>query len=411
VSLGALRRAAIHASLRLFTAGVVVFLVVMRRLRPTARCRHPGPGCRVLLTGTFHSSNWIHAHLAPLAAAKACAAVTVVSLTPVPALPKVELRRPPDWLIRACGRVPSRLVTFCWVALRERPCFVGGFHLLVNGLVAALVACLVGARSVYFCVGGPAEVEGGGIGSENRLFGTMGAPDAVVERRLVTAVGAFDAIVTMGTSAARFFRERGVDVPIHVVAGGIDEKRFATGNSAPTVDLIMVGRLAPIKRVDLFLAAMACALRSLPGLTAVVVGEGALRPDLEKQSRALGLEGRVRFVGHQVDVGPWLARVRALVLSSDSEGLPLSVMEAMTAGLPVVVSRVGDLPDLVEDGVSGFLVEGRTPEAFSEKIVAVLRDDILRARLGEAARRAARRYTIDAAARKWEAILAGEAPR
>jgi L-malate glycosyltransferase len=409
--LGSLRRGATHASLQLLTAAVLVSLALTRRLVRRARCRHSGPGCRVLLTGTFHSTNWIAAHLAPLAAAKACAAVTVVSLKAVPVLPKVDVRRPPGWLVHSCGEVPSRLMTFCWVALRERPCFVGGFHLLVNGLVAALVGRLAGARSIYFCVGGPAEVLGGGVGAENRLFEKMETPDAVVERRLVGAVGAFDVVVTMGTSAARFFRERGVRAPIHVVAGGIDARRFGTCSNAPVEDLVVVGRLAPIKRIDLFLAAMATALRSLPGLSAVVVGDGVLRPDLEKRAQELGLEGRIRFVGHQVDVGPWLARVRTLVLSSDSEGLPLSVMEAMIAGVPVVASKVGDLPDLVEDGVNGFLVEERTPEAFSKKIVEILSDDGLRARFSEAARRAAQRYTIDAAARKWEVILAGGARR
>jgi glycosyltransferase involved in cell wall biosynthesis len=239
----------------------------------------------------------------------------------------------------------------------------------------------------------------------------METPDAVVERRLVTAIDAFDLVVTMGTGAARFFRERGVRPPVHVVAGGIDRRRFAIHRTAPTEDLVMVGRLAPIKRVDLFLAAMACALTQLPALTAVIVGDGAERPDLEMRARELGLEGRVRFVGHQVDVAPWLARARALVLSSDSEGLPLSVVEAMSAGLPVVVSHVGDLPDLVEDGVNGFLVRERTPEAFSERIVELLRDDALCARFSEAALRAAQRYTIEAAARKWEAILAREPPR
>jgi len=99
------------------------------------------------------------------------------------------------------------------------------------------------------------------------------------------------------------------------------------------------------------------------------------------------------------------------VLSSDSEGLPLSVIEAMTAGLPVIVSHVGDLPDLIEDGVNGFLVKERTAQAFSEKIVALLRDDALRTRFSEAARRAARQYSIEASARKWDAILAVEHPQ
>ena len=181
----------------------------------------------MVLTGTFYSTNWIEAHLAPLAAAKACAGVTIVSLKGVPALTKVEVRRPPAWLVRSFGEVPSRLLTFWWVALRTRPCYVGGFHLLMNGLAAALVGRLVGARSIYLCVGGPAEVLGGGVRAENRLFGRMETPDAVVERRLVTAIDAFDLVVTMGTSAARFFRERGVRAPIHVVAGGIDQRRFA----------------------------------------------------------------------------------------------------------------------------------------------------------------------------------------
>lgn len=411
LSPGWLRRGVMHASLRLLTGTTLVSLALARRLARNTRCRHSGPGCRVLLTGTFESTNWIEAHLAPLTAAKACGSVTVVSLRAVPELPKVDVQRPPAWLVRSLGEVPSRLVTFWWLALRMRPCYVGGFHLLINGLVAALVGHLVGARSIYFCVGGPAEVLGGGVQAENRLFGRMETPDAVVERRLVTAIDAFDLVVTMGTSAARFFRERGVRVPIHVVAGGIDGRRFAVEAIAPTDDLVMVGRLAPVKRVDLFLAAMASALQQLPGLTAVVVGDGAERPDLEMRARELGLEGRVRFVGHQVDVAPWLARARALVLSSDSEGLPLSVIEAMTAGLPVVVSHVGDLPDLIDDGVNGFLVKERTAQAFSEKIVTLLGDEALRTRFSEAARRAARNYSIEASARKWDAILAGEHPQ
>jgi L-malate glycosyltransferase len=359
-----------------------------------------------VLTGTFYSTNWIEAHLAPLAAARACSGVIVVSARAIPALPGVEVRRPPSWLSALVGEVPSRLLTFGWTALRTRPCFVGGFHLLLNGLAAALVGCLAGSRPIYFCVGGPAEVLGGGIHAENRLFGRMETPDPVVERLLLSAVGEFDLVVTMGTGAARFFVERGVRAPIRVVAGGIDERRFRGGVAEPTEDLLFVGRLAPIKRVDLFLEAVAEAARRLPRLSAVVVGDGAERAGLEALARRLGLEERVRFAGHQLDVAPWLARARALVLTSDSEGLPLSVMEAMTAGLPVIASHVGDLPDLVEDGVNGFLVRERTPEAFADRIVQLLASDALRARFSREASRAAQRYEIGVATDLWESILA-----
>jgi len=406
-----IRRAAAHAVLRSFTLGVLASLRLARRLGRPPRCRHPAPGCRVLLTGTFYSENWIAAHLAPLAAARGCAGVTVVSVRPVPALPGVEVRRPAPWVSALLGEVPSRLLTFGWVALRTRPCFVGGFHLLLNGLAAALVARLAGARAIYFCVGGPAEVLDGGIHAENRLYGLMETPDPLVERLLLAAVSEVDLVVTMGSGAARFFAERGVRAPVRVIAGGIDARRFPAGTTPPTEDLVFVGRLSPVKRVDLFLEAVAKAAARLPRLSAVVVGDGAERALLETLARRLGLEHTVRFAGVQVDVGPWLARARALVLTSDSEGLPLSVMEAMTAGLPVIASHVGDLPDLVEDGVNGFLVRERTAEAFAEKIVAVLSSEPLRARLSREAARAARRYTLAAAADQWEAILGAASPQ
>jgi glycosyltransferase involved in cell wall biosynthesis len=407
---GALRRTAAHGVLRLFTLGVLASLRLGRHLGRRPRCRHSAPGCRVLLTGTFYSRNWIAAHLAPLAASSGCAGVTVVSVRPVPELPGVEVRRPSPWVSALLGEVPSRLLTFGWVALRTRPCFVGGFHLLVNGLAAALVARLAGARAVYFCVGGPAEVLDGGIHAENRIYGLMETPDPIVERLLVAAVSEVDLVVTMGSGAARFLAERGVRTPVRVIAGGIDARRFPAGTAPPTEDLVFVGRLSPIKRVDLFLQAVAMAAARLPRLSAVVVGDGAERARLEALRESLGLEHTVRFVGVQVDVGPWLARARALVLTSDSEGLPLSVMEAMTAGLPVIASHVGDLPDLVEDGVNGFLVRERTAEAFADRIVALLRSEPLRARLSREASRAARRYTLEAATEVWESIL-GTVPR
>jgi hypothetical protein len=122
----------------------------------------PG-GADILLTGTFHSHNWIGAHLRPLASSPACRRIRLVALSEAPPLDRLEVIHPPAWLRRLVGAVPSRLLTFVAEALRERPDWVGGFHLLINGLVAGALARVVGARSLYICVGGPAEVEDGGL--------------------------------------------------------------------------------------------------------------------------------------------------------------------------------------------------------------------------------------------------------
>jgi glycosyltransferase involved in cell wall biosynthesis len=396
----------IHQAIRLLLAAHALALRAARFLGPGPR--PVTDGLEILLTGTFYSGNWIASHVRPLAGASRCASVRVVSTFPVPPLDKVVAIYPPRWLARALGGVPARLATFLWTALRTRPHVVGGFHLLVNALVAEVVAPLVGARSLYFCVGGTEEVADGGIRGENRLFSKMQTPDAVVERRLERAVSAFDLVITMGQGAARHFRQRGAR-GVHVVPGGIDARRFRPAEAPPARDLILVGRLAPIKRIDIFLRAVARVAQARPSVTAAVVGDGALRPALEALAREIGVGERVAFLGHRRDVEQALRESRLFVLTSDSEGLALSAMEAMMCGLPAIVPEVGDLPDLVQDGVNGYLVRERAPEAFAARILELLCDPGRLARFAAAARRSAARYETEATARLWDAVLAQDA--
>jgi len=144
----------------------------------------------------------------------------------------------------------------------------------------------------------------------------------------------------------------------------------------------------------------------LPNVKATIVGDGELCNNLERMARELGIEDNVVFAGCQQDVASWLRRAKVFVLTSDSEGLSLSMMEAMMSGLPAVVSDVGDLGDLVESGVNGYLVPRRSPELFAERLVELLSDDKKLAAFSQAARRSALRYETQATIRRWDAILA-----
>jgi len=395
----AFMRVAIRTGMRLY----FVALAVARVIHLPGR-RHEGP-VDVLVTGTFHSDNWVRAHLLPLAASANCRSVRVVSINSIPAIDKVTAVYPPSWLRRLIGDVPARLAVFCWMSLRHRPHWVGGFHMLLNGLVACLMGRLGGGRTMYFCVGGPMELIGGGALSENRLFAKMGRADDVVERQLVKAVGRFDLVITMGTRAVEYFKQRGISANYHVVSGGIDAA-FDRSAAAPTRDLVLVGRLVEVKRIDLFLRAIAEASRTLPNLTATIVGDGPLRAEMEQLARTLGIADRVQFAGQQNDVPKWLRQGRLFVLTSDSEGLALSLMEAMTCGLPAVVSNVGDLGDLVQHSVNGFLVDERTPQAFAERFVELLSDAGRLRAFSQAARQAALRHQTPRVIEQWDGILA-----
>jgi len=364
-------------------------------------------GCDLLLTGAFQSSSWVEHHLRPLAASAACASVTLVangSMTPVD---KVTVVRPPAWLIRAVGEAPARFLVFTALALRRRPHVVGGFHLLFNGLAAALVAPVVGARSMYICVGGPMEVVNGGILAENRLFNRLRGPDLAVERLLVRATTAFDIIVTMGSGAAAFLMERGAKGQVHVIPGGLDRARYRPSSATPGTDIIFVGRLAPIKRPELLLEAIERVTRVLPALKATIVGDGDLRAALEERAGRLGIAHNVVFTGRRADVHHLLQAARVFVLTSQSEGVALSLMEALACGVPAVAPRVGDLGDVLADGVNGFLVDGDSPDAFAVRILDLLTNEPKRIRFAEAAQRAAHAYDVAAMALRWDDVLRG----
>ena len=155
-----------------------------------------------------------------------------------------------------------------------------------------------------------------------------------------------------------------------------------------------VGRLAPEKCVDDLLHAVA----RVPGAALTIVGDGPRRPDLAALARALGLEERLEWRGY-VPWGPALfailRRCSALVLPSATEGLGLVIVEAMSQGVPVVGTRVGGIPELVEDGVSGFLVDVHRPDQLAAALARLQADPALRLRMAEAALRTARRNTLE----------------
>jgi glycosyltransferase involved in cell wall biosynthesis len=161
------------------------------------------------------------------------------------------------------------------------------------------------------------------------------------------------------------------------------------------LEVVFAGRLAAEKRVEDLLRAVA----AVPGARLTVVGDGPRRAALEAEARALRLDGRVSWLGY-VAWGPALLgvlrRSSVLALPSATEGLPLVLVEAMSQGTPVVATRVGGVPELVEDGVSGLLVEPGRPDELARALRALLDDPALRRRLGRAAILAARRHTLEA---------------
>jgi glycosyltransferase involved in cell wall biosynthesis len=177
--------------------------------------------------------------------------------------------------------------------------------------------------------------------------------------------------------------------------------RKALGLDVAVPVVAVVGRLSPEKGQEYFLEAMTVVATAIPGVAALIVGEGQEEERLRARTDALGLGGVVRFVGYRRDMDTVYPAVDLLVLPSLSEGLPMVALEAMARGIPVVATRVGGVPEVVEDGHSGMLVPSADPRALARAVITLLLDPVRRRVMGGAGReRVARGFSIRARAER-----------
>ena len=191
---------------------------------------------------------------------------------------------------------------------------------------------------------------------------------------------------------------------VPVVGNGIDLDAFRgpqrRGLRGAGARLLCVARLAPAKNHALLLQTVARLRESGRDVSLTLVGDGPLRGALEERARELGISERVRFAGRRTDTAAFYRDCDLFVLLSDYEGMPMSIIEAMASGLPVVATRAGGVGELVDDGVSGALVEADAAAA-AEAIAAICDDPALYARLSAGAVRTSSRYSATAMMEKY----------
>lgn len=189
--------------------------------------------------------------------------------------------------------------------------------------------------------------------------------------------------------------ENGIDLrPYNQV---VDRKtvREALGTPEDSTVFCFVGRFTEQKGVDVLLRAVARLRDQHTAFRVWLVGDGPLRAQLEQHALKEGLASYVQFLGFRDDVPTLLGASDVFVLPSRYEALPLSVLEAMAAGLPCIVTDVGDNAELVEDGITGIVVPPENSDALAAALERLLADPEIRSRIGESARRKAQQYSIE----------------
>lgn len=226
-----------------------------------------------------------------------------------------------------------------------------------------------------------------------------------------------DRVLVNAEAIKRWLVQDGYDGDrIDVIPNGIDLRRFnepspdtSTRRSLGLADdapmVLLVSRLVPRKGIEHFLEAAARVAARVPGARFVIVGEpaepaGDASPDylagLERHAERVGVRGKVVFTGLRRDVASLMAEATVSVLPSLSEGLSNVLLESMATGAPVVATRVGGAPDVVQDGTTGLLVPPGSPAELARAILTMIEQPRLAARLGAAGRQVvAERFSID----------------
>ena len=200
---------------------------------------------------------------------------------------------------------------------------------------------------------------------------------------------------------------------VATVSNGIDSCAFAADRSRrPLRKIVVVANLRKEKGHDLLIDAAPEILRHYPDASFDIVGAGPELDALQARARAQGVAGVFTFAGYASDVAQRLKDADIFVLPSRSEAFPNAILEAMSAGLPIVASAAGGIVELIADGRTGLLVAPGDPHALAHSVCRLMSDRALGARLGKAACQEVQgRYTFDRMTSAFEAIYISELNR
>jgi glycosyltransferase involved in cell wall biosynthesis len=218
--------------------------------------------------------------------------------------------------------------------------------------------------------------------------------------------GRASAVIAVSRAVERVLAESGVaGDKVHVVPDGVDLHRVvqpaapevlaALGVRPGAPLVVQVAQLVGHKDPVNFVRAIAAVRESIPGVQALVVGDGPLRADVERELRVLDLNEAVHLAGFRADADSILAAADVACLSSREEGMGSVLLDALAFGIPIAATRAGGIPDVVADGESGLLAEPRDPAGLGRAIAKLLTDAALATRFGANGRARAEAFSVE----------------
>ena len=301
----------------------------------------------------------IQAKLEPLSRIEKVQNIFFLRKTTGPSIPKVRYLTLPSVCRFSFFNIILTPLLLTYYVIRLKCSFIISYHIIPYAFFAAFASSI--SRKPYFVCQTGLRIQ---AQANNKLFWLFLKPVLIKARK----------ICVPGSKSELFWQSKKIpESQIIRLHSTVDTAKYTfPKKNNPTYDFLYVGRFAPEKRLPLLLKAFSTLINRFPESSMLMVGNGPLLEEIKRLSKEYKIDQKIEFSGYQQDVLPYLKKARHIVLTSATEGLPCAIMEAMSTGLVPITTKVGNLPDIVIDGKTGFLSTKDDPDTFASNMISAL---------------------------------------
>lgn len=339
-------------------------------------------------------SSLVDSQIRPLTKLKKVNEIIIIRNEVGPDLNKVKYLTPKRFFKKFnLVNIFNKLVLSTKFIKKEKPSAIISFYLVPHGLIGIFSARITGKPICISLLGTDLNIH-----CKRKIFGNI----------FLWIIKHSNIVTVPGSISKKYLIDRGVDrSKIFILPNTVDTSKFRPISVPKKFDIVTIGRLSKVKHIEIFLQIIAELKKEFQDIKVGIAGSGPQRTELEQFKKKLKLNKNVEFLGYIEDAPGFLNSGKIYVLTSETEGLPTAMVEAMACGVPSVVSKVGNVPDVVKDGENGFIINDyRKVDGYATAISKLLNDKKLYEKISKNALGVREEYTVKNAYKVWKKIFA-----
>ena len=282
-----------------------------------------------------------------------------------------------------------RLLVGLYISMIYKPKYIIGIYYFFHSLLAGIISFLFKKKLILLVVENPRLYE------RNKNYFKL--------LKKCYKVG------VRGSNSQRYLESKNIEKNKIFIPQNVFEITAKNKSQNKSYDLLFIGSLNSDKKPDVFVEVVAAVKKTIPKICCVMLGDGKLKRQIFKQIKSLSLEKNIQVLGYRKNVDEYISKSKLLVMTSQTEGMPMVILEAMNFGVPCVVPNVGDITDVAINDYNSMVINGLNIEHFSDAIVNCINDQILYKKLSNNSLKTIadnkEKYSIKSIAKEWKKVI------